>query len=479
MKQRLVLEFNGDPDCSNGSSTWSARAIERDLNRLVSERDDDNQNDSKDRPAYQLDNDHPDNIIDHRADGGPLMQYLWSQENPLQGQTLYLGGEVGADQNIYCIPGHAGRVLQINTVTNTVRQVGPSLTSNGRIYKWLRGIVVGNLIYGLPCHADEILRIDVSTLQVTKMQIPYEQFYSDDSEEAKTQRQMIWKYHGGTICPIDNCIYAIPQAAHHVLKLDPKTEEISFVGPAFPGKCKWYGGVLGKQDGAIYGIPQNAVGVLRIAPNAVTVHGNYGKGNHKWHGAAAAENGVIVSVPANANTVLCITPGEQPILQEIGNEEMIQSGRHRTDGKYKYLGAMCCSGKSGNGKVYIFPCASEYVLQVDTVHFIAKNVGPNLRDANLERVHQNKWQNGLTCVQDQSVYGMPLSGHTLLKIDCSETSMDEHSKDPIVTTWRLPSPRIDCRDKFEGGVMTPSGIMYTVPNNHKGILRIEPANLLD
>lgn len=32
---------------------------------------------------------------------------------------------------------------------------------------------------------------------------------------------------------------------------------------------------------------------------------------------------------------------------------------------------------------------------------------------------------------------------------------------------------------LSGGVMTDDGVMYTVPNNHKGVLRIQPANLQD
>lgn len=247
------------------------------------------------------------------------------------------------------------------------------------------------------------------------------------------------------------------------------------MGPSFPGKCKWYGGIIGKQDGAIYGIPQNASGVLRIHPTeGITVHGDFGTDNHKWHGGAAADNGVIVSVPANADTVLCVTPASpEPLLQILKTND-IQSGRHRDDGKYKYLGAMC----GPNGKVYIFPCASEYVLQVDTESMVAKNIGPNLRDTGMETVYQNKWQNGLTCYQDQCVYGITLSGHTLLRIDCSKNATSKNDNgDPEVTTWLLPSPRRSCRDKFEGGVMTASGVMYTVPNNHKGVLRIEPANL--
>jgi hypothetical protein len=470
-KVRVTEELNHDQK----QKIWSTRAIVNELDRLVQEE----QSQLDTRADYQKDNSHPENSLDHRAEGGPLLEYLWSTEEPLHGQTQYLGGEVGSDGHIYCIPGHAGKVLQINTVTNTLKPIGPELVSNvhsphtcnGRLYKWLRGIVVGDLIYGLPCHADEILKINVKTQEITKLRIPFEEFYGDT---AKEERERPWKYHGGTICPIDNCIYAIPQSSPHVLKMDPASETISFVGPAFPGRCKWYGGILGKQDGAIYGIPQNASGVLRIDPDSVTVWGDYGTHNHKWHGGAAAENGIIVSVPANADSVLCVTPGTTPKLELIGNDTIVKSGRHRTDGKYKYLGAMA---SDVNGKVYIFPCASEYVLQVDTVHMVAKNVGPNLRDSGMEVVHQNKWQNGLTCHADGCVYGISLAGHTLLRIDCNGTSKEELEPDPIVTTWKLPSPRIECRDKFEGGVMTESGVMYTVPNNHKAVLRIEPANL--
>lgn len=480
LKQQIV-----DLNQQVGRLELSSKMIEQEMDRLATERiwqagaADDN---SKDPHCY-IPEDPAANVVDHRPNGGPLLEYLWApRENSVHGQALYLGGEVGSDGNIYCIPGHAPRVLRIDTTRNTIEPIGPVLTTsrrNGckRLYKWLRGIVVGDIIYGLPCHADEILKINVSTQQITKLNIPYEDFYSDDPSIAKSERDCLWKYHGGSVCPLDNCIYAIPQSASHVLKLDPSTETISFVGPAFLGRCKWYGGIVGKQDGAIYGVPQNAAGVLRITPNAVTTHGDFGSNNHKWHGGAAAANGVIVSVPANSDTVLCITPGntieEEPTLTEIGDSSTIQSGRHRSDGKYKYLGAMAGT----NGKVYLFPCASEYVLQVDTVHGIAKNVGPNLRDSGLELVHQNKWQNGLTCVQDKCVYGMSQSAHTLLRIDCSNTTTDADSPDPIVTTWKLPSPRIECRDKFEGGVITESGVMYTVPNNHKGVLRIEPFGL--
>jgi hypothetical protein len=483
---------------------------------------------------------HPPTVVDHRPRGGPLLSLLWEEPQPsgdevaagaaqaphpttpLRGQTLYLGGEVGVDGKIYCIPGHASRILLIDPDTDRVTQIGPPLESNGTKFKWLRGIVVGGVIYGLPCHASEVLRIHVPTRTVSKLPIPYEAFYGGTGDgcrggdgnvdgdndppattaatatttTAQRQREMIWKYHGGSVCPLDGCIYAVPQSAWHVLKVDPATDTCHLVGPALPGKYKWYGGVVGESDGAIYAVPQNSPSVLRITPTSVTLHGNYGEGGHKWHGAAKAGNGDIVCIPNNVDRVLIVRPPpppttdgcdrrhlpEQPTLLEIGDDTVIRTGRHRADRKYKYLGAMAGT----NGRVYIFPSGSEHVLEVDAVAGRVRNVGPNLRDSGMERIFQNKYQNGLTNATDQCVYGIPLSGETLLRIDCSKTANcdgtnkndddDDNERgggDVEVTTWPLPSP-YETLDKWEGGVICANGLMYTVPNNCKAVLKIQP-----
>lgn len=205
MKKRLAKEIN--------QKCWSERFIEKELDRMADEFLNKKEEEEDTRPDYVKDNHHPDNTLDHRPQGGPLLEYLWSQQDPpLQGQTLYLGGEVaGKDQKIYLIPGHADKVLVIDPTLNEVYAMGPSLTSNGRLYKWLRGIVIGDIIYGLPCHAEDILKIDTATGKVTKIPIPYSTLYPDNPEKAEEQRTCIWKYHGGAISPIDGAIYAIPQ----------------------------------------------------------------------------------------------------------------------------------------------------------------------------------------------------------------------------------------------------------------------------
>jgi len=509
----------------------------------------------------------PPSRISHRAQGGPDLNYLYatthrdeeddnssnntklnkkqnnkstkrpvqrgrkSDKRTLRGTTLYLGGEEGPNAKIYCIPGHAERVLCIDTKTDEVYPIGPEFDASNMIlngkFKWLRGIVIGDIIYGLPCHADCILRIDTKTDEVGTIDIPYEDYFNNETKEegeesmAYNERHCPWKYHGGAISPHDGCMYAIPQSAKKVLRIDPKTEKCSFVGPDFEGRCKWYGGVVGKTDGAVYAIPQNAEGVLRIdasgvnykgeiqhdnngldpsSPEArvlVTTHGSYPQGEHKWHGAAASFDGSIVSVPANADTTLCIVPALEAAYPSSSSEDAnkvnilpepelyilegqapgdIATGRHRDDKKYKYLGAMAGT----DGHVYCFPSGSERVLQVDTGKRIARSVGPNLRDENMERLFQNKWQNGLTHYGEGCVYAIPLAAETVLRIrtgpgnnDGGNTTYDESNSEPEVTTWKLPLPS-NTLEKWEGGTIASNGIMYCMPNNHKAVLQIVP-----
>ena len=224
----------------------------------------------------------PPHRISHRAQGGPDLNYLYAttrheddelnntddgklnkkqargttnrptqrgrkaDTRSLRGTTLYLGGEEGPNGKIYCIPGHAERVLCIDTKTDEVYNIGPTFNPYGNVnniegkkngkklilngkFKWLRGITIGDIIYGLPCHQDCVLRIDTRTDEISVIDIPYEEYFDnkvmvstgkDDDEdsitkakqtEAYNERHTPWKYHGGAISPADGSIYAIPQ----------------------------------------------------------------------------------------------------------------------------------------------------------------------------------------------------------------------------------------------------------------------------
>lgn len=108
------------------------------------------------------------------------------------------------------------------------------------------------------------------------------------------------------------------------------------------------------------GVPQNASSVLRIDPLSLRVStlGSLPEGGWKWHGGVVGADGAIYSLPAHACRVLRIDPSDQTVRQ-IGGE--LRSGRHRPDGKYKYLGGVLAK----DGCIYGIPSDADHVLRID------------------------------------------------------------------------------------------------------------------
>ena len=115
-------------------------------------------------------------------------------------------------------------------------------------------------------------------------------------------------------------------------------------------------------------------------------------------------------------------------------------------------------------------------------------IGPSLYESKLERLKQNKWQNGFYCPTDKCVYGIPLAAETVLKIDLSKCSSGSSNSsnsnggssssnngcqdEPLVTTMGLPLEPYGGLAKWEGGVMTKDGTaMYCMPNNFKRVVK--------
>ena len=381
----------------------------------------------------------------------------------LTGREKYLGGELGSDGFIYCIPGFAKRVLRICPTTKTTKYVGPCF--GGAPFKWLRSVTcpISNAIYGLPCHHDGVLKIEPGVLQ------------EDGVSYRECDISLIglgscgtgdWKFHGAVLSPRDGCFYCIPQFAEQVLRIDPKSDGCSLIGARFPGRNKWYGGLLGA-DNRIYGVPQNATGVLRIDPansnNPCELFGSYPEGGYKWHGGTVGPNGEIYGIPAHAERVLKIVPGVVPKIYEIG--PVLRTGAHRDDGKYKFLGGVL--GK--DDCIYFIPSDSDFVVQVNCLNETVREVGASLRH---EKMVQNKWQNGFVGA-DGVIWGVPLKGETVLTIT---PNLADPTKEPTVKTVGGPFTGLN---KWEGGVVSRCGKMYCMPLNSKRVLEIDPARGAD
>ena len=113
---------------------------------------------------------HPPQSVDYRPqNNGPLLSYIWCSgervasssplppkdddaqqqqqqqqahhHHSLTGQELYLGAEIGCDGKMYCIPGHALRVLQVDPATDQAVMIGPVLQVRACVVSVKRGVV--------------------------------------------------------------------------------------------------------------------------------------------------------------------------------------------------------------------------------------------------------------------------------------------------------------------------------------------------
>jgi DNA-binding beta-propeller fold protein YncE len=174
-------------------------------------------------------------------------------------------GGVQVNGKIYAHPSHADTVLVIDTNPETAGedlctelpiQRAEYDTDTKKTYKWLGGNVGadGN-IYCPACDTSSVLRIDITT---------------DTCTTFGSTSTLLNKYQGGVYSARDKCIYAIPASGLHVLRIatDPEIEgekPIQLIGELPASKDKWQGGHVGK-DGCLYFIPENGYRVLKVTP---------------------------------------------------------------------------------------------------------------------------------------------------------------------------------------------------------------------
>ena len=68
---------------------------------------------------------------------------------------------------------------------------------------------------------------------------------------------------GNPVVGADKCIYFPPLFHDRVLRYNPSTQNISFIGESYRGDWKWRGAVLAS-DGYIYCIPEYTKEILQI-----------------------------------------------------------------------------------------------------------------------------------------------------------------------------------------------------------------------
>lgn len=295
----------------------------------------------------------------------------------------------------------------------------------------------------------------------------------DSPPELKEAMSLRWKFHGGALGD-DGDVYAVPCNAPGVLRVDTKRGQVSIIGnPAlFREKQLWYGAVKA-HTGAIYAFPQNAAGVLKVSPDnentKVEVFGDLGAGEWKWHGGVfCTTDNCVYGIPNNNAQVLRVDP-ETDDIQLFGDASIIEGGRHRRDGKYKYEGAVV--GTDGN--IYCIPGDTEQVLKINVPRAkgqmpSVENMGPRLSGDDDTNPRSNKWQNGF-CGPDNIIYCVPLTGNGVLRIDIEKQDVDQ--------IFPESGPMYGL-SKWQSGAMGDDGCYYATPFQHGRVLRISPKGFI-
>jgi len=235
----------------------------------------------------------------------------------------WYGGILGWDNAIYGIPYAASGILRIDANTDQVSIIG---NYGSKQYNWHGGTlsVVNGAIYAYPAHAMKVLKIDTTNKGIPPTLLPIQRASYDNDIVTR------YKWLGGTT-GADNCIYGIPSDASSILRIDPRTDEITTMSQTNNDKNKWQGGVLSSKDGCIYAIPSNALHILRIDTNPCTTQtttkdadlervsfiGSLPPKKDKWQGGFTGLDGNIYGVPENFDRIMKLRPGLVPIVEYL------------------------------------------------------------------------------------------------------------------------------------------------------------------
>jgi prepilin-type N-terminal cleavage/methylation domain-containing protein len=206
----------------------------------------------------------------------------------------WIGAVATGDGRIVCIPyAYSGTFLVIDPATNTVSSAA-SPSGN-----WSTGVLASNgSIYAMPGPgAPGVLKINPATMTTTIVPVPPGGV----------------DYMGVVTAP-NGVLYGVPRSAGRILRIDPKSDTTTMIGPALPGvgSAQYRGGVV-SMDGKLY-FPQSfaASGALVIDPRDDSVS-IVATPSVSGTGAVLAPDGRVWSVTFDGKAVAIGQPRATPL----------------------------------------------------------------------------------------------------------------------------------------------------------------------
>lgn len=371
---------------------------------------------------------------------------------------MWHGGQIAKtkDGNLYAIPCNAKAVLRVDVKqarngknatekAKAISMVGEDVISkmsgaqNNKFYGGITGSD-GN-IYGVPYCADKVLKV------IPDERNPRVELLDGEGALHEIAKGKDYKWHGGTYCPIDECIYGFPSHADKILRIDCKTGKVTQIGGNFPqdmneGRYKWGGGAVDR-EGRVYAIPSDCACVLRIDPRTtvkvkhiITEENNNNNNNNECGYESESQK----SAPSSPGASLSSSPsaageGFRKVTFDFNKAREKSYSMERKNSKKK-----------------------QTVVEVEEplVEFLGLGLPgmlPNLR---------NKWQGGVLA-NDGMIYGVPCDAPYVLRIN-PETAECSFVGGDLGTM----------EDKYQGGFLAHDGCIYCIPENAEHVMRIHP-----
>lgn len=238
-------------------------------------------------------------------------------------------------------------------------------------------------------------------------------------------------------------LWAVPCAAHHVLRISPIGVSKLSLGPS-DVSCQWRHAAVAP-NGAIYAMPWEASAVLRVATD-VRLLGHLGVTNQGKFGFTVASQEYVCGIPWAARRVLCLHTSKDELLQFGDFSDL--AGKWRT-------------AAARHGIIFALPVEADSVLEIDPAARRAREL-EHFPTGQFTPILLSRWSGGLA-LGDDSLVALPGFDCSILKVDMSLAKIGRHQLDcggGAVHNWH-------------SAVVAKNGAIYAVPFSASFALKLE------
>lgn len=294
----------------------------------------------------------------------------FSVEN--QVQYKWVGGQINEKNDLFGVVNGATNVLKFSNLNQSIEYFGELPQQN---FKWTGGCIYNKYFYGFPRSSNELLKVDVEkeatqrlTLELnyscehhyggvlTRKGIVYQpprdtdHILAIDLTTLKCHRiplapqwmRIKFRYCGSVLHP-NGFIYFLPERGEKVIKFDPDTEVVAYIGGALD--CMVFDAAIAL-DGNIYGFSAYSRGVLKIDVMSNTTEMIHQEIIPGCYGTKLGPNGKLYGIPGDGDDFLEFDL-QKDLVNSIG--KVAEFGNAKcAGGAVDHLGNIYCIPAFGN-----------------------------------------------------------------------------------------------------------------------------------